>query len=86
MARSKKYQSKRVNCDWTKARKVNAPISLKYLIAKELTSSLEEGDMRKLSVHTDPTNEDSTRIKQKIRILDHPKKLIEVLCAKLAIS
>ena len=35
---------------------------------------------------TDPEYEDSTRIKQKIRILDHPKNLIEVLCARLAIG
>ena len=34
----------------------------------------------------DPSNEDSTRIKQKIRILDHSKILIEVICARLAIS
>ena len=48
--------------------------------------SLEDGDMRKLSVRKDPTNEDSTCVKRKIRILDHPKNLIEVLRASLAIS
>ena len=42
--------------------------------------------MRELSVHTYPTNEDSTRVKRKIRILDHPKKLIEVLHARIAIA
>ena len=42
--------------------------------------------MQELSVRTDPTNEDSTRVKQRIRILDHPKNLLEVLCARLAIS
>ena len=42
--------------------------------------------MRKLSVHTYPSNEDSTRVKQKIRILDHQKKLIDVICGRLAIS
>ena len=41
--------------------------------------------MRKLSVRTDPSNEDSTRIDRNIRILDHPKNLIEVLRARLAI-
>ena len=35
---------------------------------------------------TDPTNEDSTRIKRKTRIFDHPKHLIEVLHARLAIA
>ena len=42
--------------------------------------------MRELSVLADPENEDSTKIKQKIRILDHSKNLIEVLCARLAIG
>ena len=74
MARSKKEKSSRVDCDCKKASKVNAPIILEDLIVKELTLSLEDGDMRKLSVRTDPTNEDSTCVKQKIRILDHPKK------------
>ena len=86
MTHSKKYKSTRVNHDWTKARKVNAPISLEDLMVKELPSSLEGGDIRELSVPTDPTNEDSTRIKRKICILDHPKNLIEVLHARLAIS
>ena len=31
-------------------------------------------------------NKDSTKIKQKIRILNHPKKLIKVLRARLAIT
>ena len=36
---------------------------------------------------SDPSNEDSTLIKQKIRIfLDHPKKLIKVLRARLTIA
>ena len=35
---------------------------------------------------TDLTNEDSTCIKQKIRILDYPKNLIEVLRARLVIT
>ena len=42
--------------------------------------------MRELSVRTYPTNEDSTCVKQKTRILDHPKNHIEVLHARLAIS
>ena len=70
----------------TKQEEVNAPISLKDLMVKELNLSLEDGDMHKLAVRTDPYNEYSTRVKQKTRILDHPKKLIEVLRARLAIS
>ena len=55
-------------------------------MVKELPLSLEDGEMRKLSVRIDPTNEDSTCVKQKVRILDHPKKLIEVLRARLEIA
>ena len=53
---------------------------------KEVQSSQEDGAIRKLSVLADPENEDSTRIKRKIRILGHPKNLIEVLRARLAIG
>ena len=42
--------------------------------------------MRKLSVHTDPNNEDSTRVKQKIHILDHLNNLIDFLRSRLVIS
>ena len=52
---------------------------------KELTLSLDNGDMRKLSVRTAPTNEDPIRIKQK-HILDHPKNILEVLRARLTIA
>ena len=86
MSRSEKYKSPRVNPDWKISRNVNAPISLEEIIAKELTSSLEDGDMCGLSVRTDPSNEDSTRVKQKIRILDHLKNLKEVLRARAAID
>ena len=55
-------------------------------MVKELPVSLDNGGMHKLSVRTDPTNEDSTRVKQKNRILDHSKNLLEVLCARIAIA
>ena len=55
-------------------------------MVNELPLSLEDGDMRKLPVHMDPTNEYSTCVKRKIRILDHPKNLLEVLRARLAIT
>ena len=55
-------------------------------MVNEVSLSLEDGDIRELSVLIDPTNEDSTRIKRKIRILDHPKNLIEVLRARLVIA
>ena len=53
---------------------------------KELKLSPEDGDIRELPVLTDLTNNDSTHIKRKIRILDHLKNLIEILCAKLVIA
>ena len=59
---------------------------LEDLLVKELSLSLDDDDMLKLSVRTDLTNEDSTRVNRKIRILDHPKNLLEVLRARLAIS
>ena len=52
----------------------------------EVQSSLEDGAIRELPVLADPANEDSTRIKRKIRILGHPKNLIKVLRARLAIG
>ena len=86
VAHSEKDKSTRVNRDWKKARNVNAPISLEDSMVNELTLSLEYGDMRKLLVHTDLTNEDSTRIKREISIFCHPKNLIEVLRARLTIA
>ena len=51
-----------------------------------MQSSTKDGAIRELSVLTDPANEQSTKIKRKIRILDHPKNLIEVLRARPAIE
>ena len=48
---------------------------------KEVLSSSLDGAIRELSVLSDPSNKHSTNIKRKIRILDHPKNLIEVLRA-----
>ena len=42
--------------------------------------------MRALSLLADPANGDSTKIKQKIRILDHPQNMIKVLRERLAIG
>ena len=53
---------------------------------KEVQSSTQDGTIRELSVLADPTNEQSTKIKRNIRILDHPKSLIEVLRASLDIE
>ena len=86
MALSEQVKSTRVNRDWTKSRNVNSSISLEDLMKKEVQSSLEDGAIRELSVLTDPENKDSTHNKRKIRILDHPKNLIGILCARLAIT
>ena len=64
----------------------SAPISLEDLMEKEAQSSSQGGAIRELSVLADPNNEHSTKIKQKIRILDQPKTLVEVLRARLAIK
>ena len=58
-----------------------APISLEDLMDKEVLSSSQDGDIRDLSVLSDPFIEKSTKIKQIIRMLDHPNNLIEVLRA-----
>ena len=87
MARSEQGKSTRLNRDWTKKRSgIAAPIGLEDLMEKEVQLSLQDGAIRELSVLADPSNEESTRIKRKIRILDHPKNLIEVLRARLAIA
>ena len=86
MSRSEKENYPRIDRSWKKAREVNVPIILEELAVKELPLSLEDGDMCKLSVRTDPTNEDLTCVRQKISILDHPKNILEVLRARLAIS
>ena len=58
MARIKKDKFTRIKRDWTKARKLNAPTSLKDLMVRELPLSLYDSDIRELSVLTDPNNED----------------------------
>ena len=55
-------------------------------MVKERPVSLDNGDMHEFSVHTDPTNEVLTHVKRGIRILEHPKNLLEVLCTRLAIA
>ena len=53
---------------------------------KEVQSSTQDGAICEFSILDDLTNEQSTKINQKIRILDHPKNLIEVPCARLVIE
>ena len=48
---------------------------------KEMLSSSQDGNIRELLVLSDPSNKKSTKIKQWIIILEHPKNLIEVLRA-----
>ena len=81
-----KEKSPQTDRGCTKAINVTAPISLEDLMFKERPVSLDDGDMRELSVQTDPANEYLTRVKQRTRILDHPQNLLEVLRARLAIS
>ena len=77
---SEKFKSTRPSCDVLKKWSgTSALISLKNLMEKEVQSSSQDGAIRELSVLADPSNKHSTNIKRKIRILDHPKNLIEVL-------
>ena len=64
----------------------SAPISLEDLMDKQVMLSSQDGSICEQSVLSDPSNEQSINIKQKIRILDHPKNLIKVLRARLAID
>ena len=54
-----------------------APISLEDLMDKEVLSSSQDGEIRELSVFSDPSNDKSTKIKQRIKILAHPKNLMD---------
>ena len=73
MERGEQGKYTRLNRDWTKKRSgIAAPIGLEDLMEKEVQLSLQDGAIRELSVLADPANEDSTKIKRKIRILNHP--------------
>ena len=63
-----------------------APISLEDMMDKEVLSSSKDGKIRELSVLSDPSNDNSTKIKQRIKILTHPKNLMKVLRARVAIE
>ena len=53
---------------------------------KEVLSSTKDGEIRELLVLSDPSNDNSTKINQRIKILAHPKNLMEVLRARVAIE
>ena len=85
--RSEQANSARSSRDALKKRSsTSAPISLKHLMDKEVLLSSQDGTICELLVLSDPSNEQSTKIKQKIRILDHPKNFLEVLRARLVIK
>ena len=78
--RSEQGKSARPSRDGPKKRSgTSAPISLENLMEKEVQSSTQDGAIREGSVLADPTNDQYTKIKRKIRFLDQPKNLIEVL-------
>ena len=80
--RSEQAKSSQSSCDAQKKRSsTSATISLEDLMDKEVLSSSQDGDIRDLSVLSDPAKEKSTKIKQRIHMLDHPKNIIEVLQA-----
>ena len=80
--RSEQAKSAQSSRDALKKRSsTSAPISLEELMDKEVLLSSQDGNIGELSVLSDPSNGQSTKIKQKIRMLDHPKDLIAVLRA-----
>ena len=80
--RSEQAKSSRYSRDAPNKRSSTlSPISLEDLMDKEVLSSSQDGDIRDLSVLSDPSNEKRTKIKQRICMLDYPKNLIEVLWA-----
>ena len=80
--RSEQAKSSRSSCGKPKKdTSTSAPISLEDLMDKEVLSSSQNGKIRELSVLSDPSNEKSTKINQRIKILAHPKNLMEVLRA-----
>ena len=50
------------------------------LMIKYLPLSLDDGEMRKLSVHTDPINEDSTTLSEKYVFWNTPEKFRGSTC------
>ena len=66
--------------------RASAPISLEDMMDNEVLSSSQDGEIRELSVLSDPSNDKSTNIKQRIKILAHPKNLMEVLRDRMAIE
>ena len=87
MASSEQGKFTRTSCDCTKKMSGTlAPSCLEDLMEKEVQSSTQDGAICELSVLADPTNEQSNKIKRKIRILYHPKNLIKVLRARLVIA
>jgi hypothetical protein len=79
MRHSAKQKTPRTDKGWTKARQVTAPISLEDLTVKEQIIDKDDADMRELSVLTDPADPESMRVKRRIKVLAHPKNVLEVL-------
>ena len=78
--RSEQIKSAQPSRDALKKRSsTSAPISIENLMDKEVMSSSQDRSICELSVLADPSNEHSTKIKRKIRLLAHPKNLIKVL-------
>ena len=82
--RSEQAKSSQSSCDEPKKRSSTlAPISLEDLMDKEVLLSSQNVNICDLSFQSDHYNEKSTKIKQRIKILAHPKNLMEVLRALL---
>ena len=81
---SRKEKSGRTPNDWQKGRVV--PISIKDVLEKRESVNKDSEEMRELTIRTDPTDENSLRIKRRIKVLDNPTRVLDVLKAREAIK
>ena len=81
---SKKDRSSRVNNYWPKGRVV--PFSIEDVLEKRDQTHKDSEEMRELTIRTDPTDDTSLRIKQRIKVLDNPDRVLDVLKAREAIK
>jgi hypothetical protein len=83
MKHSKQNESPRTSKGWSKGREF--PITIEDVLAKETPLIKEDENVRELTIRTDPTNEESPRITRRIKVLDNPTNVLEVLKTRQAI-
>ena len=81
---SKKERSSRTGVDWPKSRVV--PISIEDVLEKRDQIHKDSEEMQELTIRMDPTDNTSLRIKRRIKVLDNPNTVLDVLKAREAIK